>query len=230
MFCIFQTTTAGAAGLLAIIDSRFASNFYAAQRVLRDKPLLEQLFTSAALADWLAKYRPKAGELNLRAEFTYLKDEMIFFPRFWKKLFTYVNFTEFMVKGLRKADTDSPNLHLMLPAFELARIQCYKIAREAVAADPDLYVPDLASKVDAAFAKREADIVTPLARAAAFVDPLTAYTTPQPTIAGGFMALAEVMKKYYQEHADPAATSTAAMAQMVAFREGTGEFFSNGNG
>ena len=218
-----QVKVKGSAALLAVIDARFASNFYAAERVQRDKVVLEQLFTSSELAAYMTKFKAKAGELDLRAEFDWLKTNMIFYTAFWQKLSVYVNFTEYMVKGLRKSDTDSPNLLLMAPAFDLARAQCIKMATEAKAENPTLYVVDFPAKVDAAFGKRKADIVTPLALAAAFVDPMTAYMATPPDVPGGYLALMGVVKKYY--HGDAAAVAKA-MVIATNFREQNGVFFS----
>lgn len=194
---------------------------------MRDKSVLEQLFTCQALVAFLAKHKPKTGELNLAAEFKWLKDTTIFFPNFWKKLGLYVRFTQFQIVGLRKSDTDSPNLHLVYVSFETARLQCTKLAREAKLADPDLYVDGFSEKVAAAFAGRRADIVTPLALAAAYVDPMLAFQDPQPEVPGGFNAISKVMKKYYQGELDPAGAAAAAVAKVLAFRERRGEFFSS---
>jgi hypothetical protein len=219
-----MATEGCAAALLAIIDARFGSNFYAAARVLRDKTVLEQLFTCQALTVFLTKYKPSAGELNLRTEFQWLKDNMIFSPSFWKKLTLYVKFTEFQIVGLRRSDVDSANLHLIYVCFETAHLQCTKLAREAIRDDPGLYVEGFPEKVAAVFVARKDDIVTQLARAAAFVDPAGAYLDTPLEVMGGFTAMSSVLTKYYQGDAGQIAE---AISRILKFREHRGEWFSS---
>lgn len=124
---------------------------------------------------------------------------MVFYGLFWQKLGLYVKFTVFMIKGLRKSDTDSANLLLMAPIFDLALVQCAKMAKAAKTADPGLCCANFPEKMAVAFAKRKADIITMLAFAAAFVDPLSAFVVPPVDVPGGYMALMSVMKKYYKD-------------------------------
>jgi hypothetical protein len=193
--------------------------------VLRDKLVLEQLFTCQALVEFLGKFKAKKDQLDLRVEYAWLKEHMIFLPDFWKKMSLYCKFTSYQIVGLRKSDSDSPNLYLMFNEWDRARTECVKLARAAKAADPSLYVDNFAEKVELAFDKRKSDIVTPLALAAAYVDPAMAYMDPQPEVPDGFNQFVKVVTKYYQGEDDPAATVATAMSNVLAFRECRGPFF-----
>jgi len=225
------------------------------QSSLRDKEVIEQLFTNPALVAFVAKYKPKASDLNLKIEFALLKANVVFYGLFWQKLGLYVKFTEFITKGMRKSDTDSVNLFLMAPTFELALAQCVKMATAAKTKDPGLYCTNFPVKVAAAFAKRKVDIATMLALAAAFVDPVSAFVVPPVDVPGGYMVLMEVMKKYYKDEENcaiglngvlmdfrawyhrpyrphplpqnPSTIVAEAMAMVKTFRENTGPFFSD---
>jgi hypothetical protein len=187
--------------------------------------VLERLFTCPKLVEFISSFKAVRGGLNLRAEFAHLKTHMIFSETFWKKLTTYVSFTEHMIAGLRKSDTDSPNLYIMYPCFEIALAKCTQIAKNAMENDRSLYVTDFDVRTRAAFERRRKDIVTPLALAAAFVDPKTAYMENPLQVPEGFNSITLVMTKYYKSEADPAAAVASAMTLVTAFREQHGPFF-----
>jgi hypothetical protein len=178
------------------------------------------------LVAWLANnFKPKSGQLNLRVEFEWLKVNMIFYAPFWQKIGVYVQLTSHLIIGLRKSDTDSPNLYLQYFAFQKAKLESMRIARSVTLQNPELYVLGLEEKLALAFEKRKKDIVTPLALAAAYVDPALAYLLDPPEVPGGFNALTAVMKKYYQGKTDPDEALASAMSAVQKFREKSGAFF-----
>ena len=213
------------AALLAIVDTRFGSNFYAAERVLRDKLVLERLFTCPELVTWVDSQRPAAGSLDIKKEFDELKQWTIFYQDFWIKLKVYVDFTKFMIVGLRRSDTDSPNLHLMVAEFDKAKLECVKMAKQAKRDNDSLFVDGFAEKVEAAFVKRRPDIVSQLSLAAAFVDPFGAYMEPPVQVDGGYLALVAVLQKYHRDAPDAGSIVASTMTLVADFREHRGRFF-----
>ena len=193
--------------------------------MLRDKPIFEQLFTCSDLQTWLDLQRPIAGKLDMKEEFDELKQWTIFFPKSWTKLDVYVKITKFVMVGLRRSDTDSPNLHLMASEYERTKLVCVKMAAQVKMEHDDLLVGKFSEKVAVAFVKRRPGIAPGLSLAAAFFEPPGAYMNPPVVVGGGYLALVAVVEKYYRDAPDAGSISASTMTQVTAFREHRGAFF-----
>lgn len=165
IFAIFQALP-GALQLLGSVETRFASQIYSSKRIIKDNIFLKELFSGAALRQYLTD----RGIPDQRAEYTALDDEFISNYEACERIKTFVD-VELPVRTLlRVSDGHQLNLRDICYGFEEAKSEGLAAVAAAEARFPEKYA-QLGVRVTAAFEKRVKYVVTPLCLAACTVLP-----------------------------------------------------------
>ena len=167
----------------------------------------------------------------LKAEFANLRDGFITCERTWGRIGVFQKVEESIRIMLRLTDGHEPNLAPLKYTFDDTRRRSLEAANTAIDY-PDLYV-NLPAIVADQFTRREIDIVTPLALAAAMVYPSNVYTAsddiPVFSPRGGHEAILAVIQKYYPENNDPdldeSGNQACALHEYNLFRRREGPYF-----
>jgi Protein of unknown function (DUF 659) len=193
IFAVFAEMP-GALQLLGVVETRFASQIYSSERILKDKEYIKELFFCAKLREYLAR-----AAAEQRVEYTALDEDLVSNTPAWERIKIFTDIEVPIRTLLRVSDGQKPNLTEICFGFEFAKTRSVAAAVEAEGKYPVEYV-GLSDRVETAINKRKKDIVTSLCLAAAMVLPKHVYV-PAGKVAyepeGGFDALNEVIMRYY---------------------------------
>ena len=155
----------GSLHLFAAVETRFCSQIYSSEVILKDKPFIRELFSGPLLREYMVR---ASDELN--SEHRSLDMDLVSNPAAWARIQIFVDVELPLRTLLRISDGHQANLTHMCYGYEEARKQSLAAASTATLQYPLLYA-ELHDKVLTAFDKRAGDIVTPLCLAACMVLP-----------------------------------------------------------
>jgi hypothetical protein len=193
IFAIMQKLQ-GSLQLFTAVETRFCSQIYSSEVILKDKLFIREVFAGAELREYLLK----ASE-ELRNEYTSLDADLVSNPNAWERIQIFVEAELPLRTLLRVSDGHAANLPHMCYGYEDARGKCLAAVDAATLKYPDHY-SGLRDKVIRALDKRAADIVTPLCLAACMVLPLHVYGVHNSSSynpPGGNDAIVAAIDRYY---------------------------------
>lgn len=203
--------------LFAAVETRFCSQIYSSERVLADKQFIREIFSSAALMNYLANAHPE-----LRSEYEKLDIDLVSNASSWARIQTFVAVEIPVRKLLRMSDGHTPNLPHMCHGFENAQKESLEAVQAATLEFPEIYT-GLEEKVITAFSRRKKDIVTPLCLAACMVLPSHVYGVANEAYnpPGGNEAIIAAIERFYHGNIG---SQVEALKSYQDFREKNGYF------
>lgn len=203
--------------MLGSVETRFASQIYSCERILKDKDSLRGLFSSPKLLAFLARHP------DLQVEYESLSNDFIYNQKTWERIGVFVAVEVPIRTMLRISDGRRPNLAQISPLFDQAKTEAITAAIQAESKYP-LVFNDLCENCRTYIEKRKKDIVSLLCLAASMVFPKHVYVTESMEVYnpdGGQAAIMDVINRYYTSGEE----QIQAISTYNNFRNKSGDIF-----